>query len=320
VIGGRLVQERFRAMGTDCVVAVTARRSDEPRARRAFAAGRREVDACERVLSRFRADSDLSRLNRARGRWTPVDERLIVALKAALRVREETGGKFDPTILPALAAAGYDRSFEQLDGRPPTSAPNWSPAAIVELDSAASRARVEAGAAVDLGGLGKGFAASRALQAMREAWLELPGALVDLGGDIAVWGATPEGGPWRLAVADPRAPERDLATIAIEEGAVATSGSDQRRFGPNRELHHLIDPATGVPAASGPLAATVVGWEGAEVEAYATALAITPTREAADWLRARPYLSALLVPATGIPVVIGDLPLLDKPLPAEVIA
>ena len=152
------------------------------------------------------SESDLSRLNRARGKWTAVDERLIVALTMALRAREETRGKFDPTILPALTAAGYDRSFELLDGRPPTPDHAWHPAAIVEIDRDRSSARVEAGAAVDLGGLGKGFAASRALLAMRAAWVELPGGLVDLGGDIAVWGATPEGGPWRLAVADPRLP------------------------------------------------------------------------------------------------------------------
>lgn len=306
-------------MGTDCVVAATARRSDVTRARRALKAGRREVEACEHALSRFTAESDLSRLNRACGRWTAVDERLIAALKVALRVRDETGGRFDPTILPALVAAGYDRSFEQLDGRPPTPVLDWRPGAIVEIDSASGYARVEEGASVDLGGLGKGFAASRAMWAMREGWLELPGGLVDLGGDIAVWGATPEGGPWRLSVADPHAPGHNLATIAIDEGAVATSGRDQRRFGPERQLHHLIDPATGAPAVAGPLAVTVVGWDGAEVEAYATALAITPPDRAAGFLSARPHLSALLVDADGGAAVIGDLPLLKNAQPVEVL-
>ena len=320
VIGARLVQEPFRAMGTDCLVAVTARHSDMARARRALASGRREVETCEQVLSRFLPESDLSRLNRASGRWTTVDERLIEALRVALRTREETGGKFDPTILPALAAAGYDRSFEQLNARPPTTAGGWRPAAIFEVDRASLCARVEVGAAVDLGGLGKGLAASRALWAMREAWLEIPGGLVDLGGDIAVWGATPDGGPWRLSVADPRAPGSSLATVAIDEGAVATSGRDRRRFGPDRQLHHLIDPATGTSADSGPLAATVVGWDGGEVEAYATALAITPVEEAADCLRVRPGLSALLVSDEGGVVVVGDLPLLEDPRLAEVIA
>lgn len=309
MIGARLVQESFRAMGTDSTVAITSRRSDMARLRRALAIGRREVESCEQALSRFRPGSDLCRLNGARGEWLAVDHRLIEALRTALQVRAETLGRFDPTILPALAAAGYDRSFEQLVDREPDVASDWRPNALVELDIARQRARVERGAAVDLGGIGKGFAAARALWLMREAWFELPGGLVDLGGDIAVWGATPEGGPWRLSVADPRVPGSSLATLAIREGAVATSGRDCRRFGPDRGLHHLIDPSTGLPADGGPLAVTVVGADAAEVEAYATALAITPLEEASGCLSARPWLSALLVPFEGDAVVIGDLPL-----------
>ncbi len=320
MIGARLVQEPFRAMGTDCVVAATARHSVTARARRALAAGRREIETCEQVLSRFLAGSDLSRLNRAAGEWLTVDERLITALRSALRFRQETRGIFDPTILPALVALGYDRSFEQLKADRPGSNNDWRPGASVEVDTALSRARVEKGAAVDLGGLGKGFAASRALCAMRQAWAELPGALVDLGGDIVVWGATPDGGRWRLGVADPRAPGHNLGTVELDEGAVATSGRDQRRFGPDRKLHHLIDPATGLSATSGPLAVTVVGREGAEVEAYATALAISSRDIAADTLSARPHLSALLIPAAGRPVIVGNPPLVQHPHVAEVVA
>ncbi len=317
---GRLVSERFRAMGTDCEVAVTATRADEAFAQRALAAGRGEVETCEQVLSRFDERSDLSRLNRASGEWVRVDLRLIEALKVALRLREETGGRFDPTILPALAAAGYDRSFEQLDERPAAYAIGWRPWAAIEIDSIGSRARIEDGATVDLGGIGKGFAATRALWAMREAWLALPGGLVDLGGDIAVWGQTPDGGPWRLAVADPRKPGGSLGTITIDDGAVATSGRGQRRFGPGRQLHHLIDPATGAPADDGPLAVTVVGADATEVEAYATALAVTAPSEANSYLGARPELAALLIPYDGEPVVVGDLAFAAEPQHTEAIA
>ena len=309
MIGARLVRERFHAMGTECEVAVTVTRPDAARARRALTAGRAEVEFCERVLSRFDERSDLSRLNRAGGEWCAIDDRLVAALRVALRAREETGGRFDPTILPVLAAAGYDRSFEQLEEKPPVRASGWCAGAEIEIDAAAGRARLEAGAAVDLGGIGKGFSATRALWAMREAWLDLPGGLVDLGGDIVVWGATPEGGPWRLAIADPRSPGAQIGTISIDDGAVATSGRDTRRFGPDGRLHHLIDPATGAPAVEGPLAVTVVGPDAAEVEAYATALAVAPLGESGDLLRGRPGLAALLVPCEGDPVVVGDLPL-----------
>jgi thiamine biosynthesis lipoprotein len=312
MIGARLVRESFRAMGTECTAAVTATRGDDARAHRSLDAARREIARCEQVLSRFREGSDLSHVNAAGGAWTQVDDRLVEALRIALRIREETEGRFDPTILPALLAAGYDRSFEQLTGRPPESADGWRPSAFVEIEPVNGRVRVERGAAIDLGGIGKGFAATRALWAMHEAWLELPGGLVDLGGDIAVWGATPEGGPWCLAVADPREPDSTIATVALEQGGAATSGPDRRRFGPGLHAHHLIDPATGRPAAAGPLAVTVVGPDAAEAEGYATALAVAPVEDAPACLAARPTLSALVVPPGRAPFAVGALPLVDS--------
>ena len=105
MIGTRLIREPFRAMGTECAVAATAGPRDDARARRALTAARREIETCERVLSRFLPESDLSCLNRAGGRWTVVDGRLLAALRVALHFRNETNGAFDPTILPALVAA-----------------------------------------------------------------------------------------------------------------------------------------------------------------------------------------------------------------------
>ena len=304
---GVLHHESFRAMGTACTLSVTARTVDARRARRALVAGRAEVEACERVLSRFDSASDLSRLNENAGEWLEVDSRLVEALRIALRGRAATGGRFDPTILPALVAAGYDRTFERLGERPPRTAPGWRAAAEIEVEQDLGRARVEQGAAIDLGGIGKGYAATRALLAMRHAWESLPGALVDLGGDVAVLGSPPDRGPWRIAVADPRVPGARLGVIQIEEGGVATSGRNARRFGPNRALHHLIDPATGMPAVAGPLAVTVVASDPAWAEIHATALAISSLEDARAYVATQDHLAALFVPSDGAPVAIGQL-------------
>jgi len=101
-----LHRTEWRAVGTTCAAAVTAGQQDESEVRWALGAAQEEVAACERELSRFDPASDLSRLNAAGGRWTPIGRRLLEALGLALRAREETGGRFDPTVLPALAAAG----------------------------------------------------------------------------------------------------------------------------------------------------------------------------------------------------------------------
>ncbi len=307
-----LQREEFRAMGTACAVVVSTDREKAGAAARALAAARKEIAACEGALSRFDAHSDLSRLNGADGEWVEVDERLIDALQAALHARAETGGRFDPTILPALRAAGYDRSFELLTEREAAPLEGWRPGSTIEVDPAVGRARVEKGAAVDLGGIGKGFAATRALDAMCAAWPELSGALLDLGGDIAVRGAAPGGGPWCVDIADSRAPGRIVGTLELHGGGVATSGRDTRRFGPGGRLHHLIDPATGSPADTGPLSVTVVAPSASQAEAQATALAVTDLDGARAQLANRPDLSALLILEAGEPIAIGCLPLVPE--------
>jgi FAD:protein FMN transferase len=308
----RLERQEFRAMGTTCAVAVYAEAEERAGALRALAAARVEVAECERVLTRFDARSDLSRLNREAGRWVDVDARLLAALRAAVRARRATEGRFDPTILPALIAAGYDRTFDELQPRAAREAPGWRAGAAVHLDEDAGRARVDAGAAVDLGGIGKGFSAERALVAMRMAWPELRAGLVDLGGDMAFRGAPPDGPAWRVAVSDPRAPGRTAATLRIRDSGVATSGRDRRRFGIDRALHHLIDPATGAPAVRGPLAVTVVAPDATEAEAHATALGISTLEEARLHVEAHAGISALYVPHEGLPIKLGPLPVVPR--------
>jgi FAD:protein FMN transferase len=309
-----LHRTEWRAVGTTCAAAVTAEPQDERETSWALAAAQEEVAACERELSRFDAASDLSRLNAAGGRWTPIGRRLLEALGLALRAREDTGGRFDPTVLPALVAAGYDRSFELLEERAAEEAHGWRAGTAIELDEQHGRARLAPGSAVDLGGIGKGYAAGRALDAMRIAAPSLAGGLVDLGGDIAVFGESPEGGPWLIAVADPRRAGETLAVLALDGGGVATSGRDARRFGPAGSLHHLIDPETGESALGGPLTVTVVAPDPAEAEVHATTLAIGGLSEAEAHVAARPELCALYVPHTGPVFPLGRLPVVTERL------
>jgi len=153
---------------------------------------------------------------------------------------------------------------------------------------------------------------------MREQWPGLPGAVVDLGGDIVVWGVPPNDGGWRIAIADPRTKDSTLGSLELEQGAVATSGRDTRRFGPHGALHHLIDPDTRAPAHRGPVAVTVVADAAVDAEGYATAVAVSDVGLAGDILGARPSLSALVVPTDGPPAVVGKLPLSPTRAPKEV--
>lgn len=306
-----LVRRTFSAMGTRCELAVAASPEDEPQAQRALAAGLVEVETCERVLTRFSPTSDLSRLNGSLGEWVDANPRLVAALRAAVDARRATAGLFDPTILQPLVAAGYDRTFAELTNRPARAADGWRCGAAIWIDEDRCRARLERGSAVDLGGIGKGFSATRALEAMQLAWPELIGGFADLGGDLAFSGRPTDSDAWRVAVADPRNPGANLGTLRLNGGGVATSGRDRRRFGPGRSLHHLIDPETGAPAVRGPLAVTVVADDATEAEAMGTAFAISELDDVRRLAQERD-VAALYIPEAGNPVEVGRLPLAPR--------
>ena len=243
----------FHAMGTEIELLVDVTTSPE----RAFDLAESEFHRLEALLSRFRPESELSRLNRERSLDAGSD--LCRVLELALAAREETGGRFDPTVHDAVVAAGYDRSFELVpaESREPAARAVGAGGGL-HIDG--SRVELDPGVHVDLGGIGKGYAAERAAEL-----LALAGpCLVNAGGDIAI-----RDGCWPVGVetAD------GLVTLQLTGGGLATSGRDRRRWRRGgRELHHLIDPATGSPADSDLLRVTVIADDAVAAEIAAKSL------------------------------------------------
>jgi len=257
-----MVRDRFRAMGTTVEVVLDA--PDGPTARAATAAARAEFARLEALLSRFRPDSELCRLNRARRMRVGAD--LLRVVGAALRMRRRTGGRFDPTVGAAVAAAGYDRTWEEVsdDPRPPAAVPSRG---VVAIDAAAGWIALGPGAVLDLGAIAKGDAADRACALLAAAGP----CLVSAGGDVAVSGPRADGGAWDVGVAH----GGGTLTLALSRGGLATSGVDRRRWRRGgAEAHHEIDPATGLPAATGLLRATAIAPTATEADALATALLV----------------------------------------------
>lgn len=214
----------------------------------AVEAARAEVVAVDAAASRFRADSELSKVNRDAGRWVAVSELAATLIGAAVDAAELTGGAVDPTVGRALRALGYDRDFALVvsgDVPPVTvryTGPRW---AEVEFDRGRSRVRIPRDVELDLGATAKAVAADRATAAA-SARLGLP-VLVNLGGDIAVAGCR-VARPFLVVVAEDH---RDTAgpRVRIGDGGVATSTTRVRRWMVDGQArHHLIDPATGHPA------------------------------------------------------------------------
>jgi thiamine biosynthesis lipoprotein len=253
-----------------------------------------EIDS---VCSRFREESELSRLNRRHGRLMELSPLLEEAIVAALQTAEMTDGLVDLTVGRAVEEMGYTVTFRDLpaDGPPVrlrvSKTVGWR---ALEYDAVAHTVRLPAGVALDLGASGKAWAADKAATAVADR-LRVSVA-VDCGGDIAVRGRAPKGG-WPIRVAE------DVDSVAgqdisLFDGGLATSGTTARRWRRGGiDLHHIIDPSTGLPARTLWAMVSVAAASCVEANAAATAALIMGSRAQA-WLDER-KLPARLVDVSG---------------------
>ncbi len=245
----------FKAMNTRFRLWLDAQ---EPRARAALVQAETFVRDAEAMLSRFRQDSVLSQVNRAPGRWHRIPPLMAEIVREALYWARETDGIFDPTLLHAMLAAGYDRSFEDLGEEVRPSSHRRAtvrPGGWRDVQVEGDMLYLPPDVGLDLGGIAKEWVADRVAEMLAE-W---GACLVDAGGDIRAIGAPALWGTWPIAVADPRCPERDIARFGLSNGAVATSSRTRRTWKVNgRRAHHIIEPTTGKPADTPVLSATVI--------------------------------------------------------------
>jgi thiamine biosynthesis lipoprotein ApbE len=270
------------------------------------------LDDVDLAYSRFRPDSELMAVNRAAGRAVRVGPLLERALEGALEAAHDSGGAVDLTVGRAMRLIGYDADFDLIAAAGRTielravPVPGWE---SVRLDRVAHTVRIPAGVELDLGSTGKGLAADLAASAAHGAAGADAGVLVSLGGDLATAGRAPRGG-WRiLATDDSETPvDGDGEVIAFDRGAVATSSTTVRRWTVKAGVtaHHIVDPRTGLPAATPWRTVTVVATTCERANAASTA-AIVMGDAAPDWLRAT-GLPARLVATDGSVVRVAGWP------------
>lgn len=306
-----------RALGTYVQLAVTEAAA-VPHARRLLDC---ELEVLDRACSRFRADSELSRANAAAGSHVRVSTRLRGLIRVALDVAEATDGLVDPTLGDVMAAAGYDRDFAELSsgrggatGSAPTESvspqplpqpsPRWSD---VEIDDAAGTLLVPHGCSLDLGAIAKAAGADRAAATIART-LGV-GALVSLGGDVAMQGPSPDGG-WPVHVVTTTASDEHGDTgqvVMLSGGGLATSSPGARRWLQDGEpRHHIIDPRTLRPADTDWSSITVAAHDCVAANAAATAGVVLGSL-APHWLEGTGY-PCRLVDATGGVLRLGSWP------------
>jgi thiamine biosynthesis lipoprotein len=287
-------------MGTDCHVLVAA--PDDLAATLAELA-RERVELLEQCWSRFRPTSELNRLNASAGAGPMVvSADLLLLVMRMQQAWELSEGRFDPTVLTAIRALGYDADFAEVAARPAASIVDITATATpgmsgIAIDPDSSAVALPAGVGIDPGAIGKGLAADVIAE-------ELAGAgatavLVNLGGDISVAGT--DEAPWSIGIEDERRPadhpDRILQVLQFEAGTdrlgVATSTTVKRRWAQGRR-HHVIDPRTGTMSASDLVQVTVVASTAWEAEVLATTALLKPSREARTWLREQGVTGVLL--------------------------
>ena len=236
----------FEALGTTCSLFAVGLSQDRLRDGESWV---HEVGA---RLTRFSADSELSRLNAAHGFWAEVSADTEAVLRQALVAYETSYGLVNAAVLPSMRAIGYVQSMAAGPGAVMLDAATPVPPLTDVLEVEPGRARVRDGAGIDLGGIAKGWMADRLSEQLGD------NVLANIGGDLRARGRGPAGEGWPVGFAG--------TTVLLRDQGAATSSIRKRRWG---DVHHLIDPRTGRPARTGLVEVSVVAETGFAAEVAA---------------------------------------------------
>lgn len=273
----------------DTVMDLTAYGKNGPAA---LSASEEKINALEALLSRTKKTSEVSRLNSAGGAATAVDSEVFSLISRAKALGQDTDGAFDITVAPVVSAWGFTTDSYQV----PSQSELDELLTRVGLDNIALGAdgsiTLKNGAAIDLGGIAKGYASDCVANIFAEKGVK--SGKISLGGNVYVCGSKQDGSAWRVAVQDPNNSESYVGVLSLSDAFAVTSGGYQRYFEKNgKKYHHIIDPSTGYPAESGLISVTVVADADADAEigpgtvcdAFSTALFVMGADRAVDFWR-----------------------------------
>ncbi len=272
----------FAAMGSQILIALD---SEDPGVIPVAEAAAGWFEDWEKIFSRFKTDTEISRLNSQRGKSAQVSEPMWEVLSLAGQIEKWTEGLVTPLVLDALENAGYELNFDELPMdqlRDSFAAGEYlGDADALSLDPSTRSIKLPVNKRIDLGGIAKGWAAHQTMLKLQH----IAPVLVDAGGDIAISAPRVDGSCWQIGVARSFHETENAEVVEVGQGGIATSGIDRRRWKMNGKWqHHIIDPRRNLPAETDVISATVIAKDVMTAEAAAKMVILLGSEKGTQWL------------------------------------
>jgi len=282
-------------MGTEVSVYLWSDDADE--GREALDAVFQEVARIDRLMSTYKDDSEISKINRlAADNAVVAGDELFQLIQRSLDISVLTLGAFDITF--DSVGQHYDfRSRQRPDSQTVEVERVNIDYRYVQLDSAANSVTfLKQGVRINLGGIAKGYAVERGVDILRHRGVE--NAIVTAGGDSRLLGDR-RGRPWMVGIRDPRNDGQVAISVPLVDEAISTSGDYERYFDEDGiRYHHIIRPSTGVPA-SGVHSATVFGPDAVITDALSTSVFVMGVDQGLTLIGTLPDYESIVIDAEG---------------------
>lgn len=252
------------------------------------------IGALENKISRTKPDSDIGKLNASGGKPVTVNDDTLAILKSAVEFSKETDGAFDVTVakLSDLWQIGTENQHIPLDSEIADAKKTVDYKSIEFL--ADNQVQLKNGTHVDLGGIGKGYAADKVVEIMRKYGVSK--AIIALSGNVYVLGEKAPNAKWNVGIADPDKNENYVCSIGETDKTVVTSGDYERFFEKDGvRYHHIFDPKTGYPANTDLRSVSIITDNSAMADAYSTALFVMGYEKAMAFYKVHDDFEAIFI-------------------------
>ncbi|GJQ48280.1 putative membrane associated lipoprotein involved in thiamine biosynthesis apbE [Candidatus Kuenenia stuttgartiensis] len=306
--GKKLVKETRMIMGTFAEISTYS--NDVKNAGAAIDAALNEMERMDALLSNYKKDSELSRVNREAAKApVPCSEEFLEFIEQSLFFSELSGGAFDITVSPIVSLWGFfnekghipsDEEINRL--LPSVSYKNIEIKRNGDKKKPGTVFFKHISTQIDPGAIGKGYAVDKALNVLKKYGID--NACINLGGNIYVLGVSDGKDAWRVGIQHPRYKNEILGYLELKDEATATSGDYERFFEINGVRYsHIIDPRTGKPV-NGTIAVTIIAPSGTDVDALSTSVYVLGQEKGLKYLREIPGAEALIACEKGGKIVL----------------